>query len=159
MIKTKFNNTSGRKKVHGHSSLNKDKSTTPTYNTWRSMRLRCSNEKHISYSKYGGSGISVCDRWNNFNNFLDDMGIRPIGKTLDRINNKGDYYKENCRWSSLSDQQNNKSNNVNITINGETLSVTRWAEKLKIDKHLIFNRIKRGWNPEKAILTNKRKYN
>ena len=81
------------KPEHGHS-----RPRTPTYNTWRSMRARCHNPKVDSYQFYGARGICVCPEWVRFENFLRDMGERPEGYTLDRINPELDYYKENCRW-------------------------------------------------------------
>ena len=76
----------------------------PTYNSWHTMKKRCKLKTDISYENYGGRGIKVCDRWESFVNFLADMGERPKGTTLDRINNDGNYERSNCRWSTLSKQ-------------------------------------------------------
>jgi hypothetical protein len=89
--------------LHGHCI---DKS--PTYNTWCAMKQRCNYKKSISYKHYGGRGIKVCDRWNVFDNFLEDMGERPDGMTLDRIDNNSNYYKENCKWSTWGEQVKNR---------------------------------------------------
>lgn len=78
--------------------------------SWRAMIQRCTSKNHCKYPRYGGRGITVCDRWKNFNNFLEDMGDRPQGKTLDRINNDEGYYKENCRWATPKEQRSNQSN-------------------------------------------------
>jgi hypothetical protein len=81
---------------------------TPAYNAWRSMRQRCGNPKCRNYPNYGGRGIVVCFRWELFDNFLADMGERPPGRSLDRIDNNGNYEPGNCRWATHSQQQANK---------------------------------------------------
>ena len=83
---------------------------TRTYRSWNSMKSRCENPKATAYERYGGAGIKVCRRWQKFENFLEDMGERPDGKTLDRINNLKGYSKENCRWATIKEQQNNRKN-------------------------------------------------
>lgn len=81
---------------------------SPTYLTWRSMIQRCNDETTPCYSRYGGLGVKICKRWYKFINFLQDMGERPAGKTLDRKNPFGNYTKKNCRWATRSEQANNK---------------------------------------------------
>lgn len=82
---------------------------TLTYKSWSSMKQRCLNLNSPKYAIYGGRGIMVCERWMKFENFLDDMGKRPKGKTLDRIDNDGNYEPSNCRWADIIIQNNNKS--------------------------------------------------
>jgi hypothetical protein len=84
-------------------------SKTVEYQTWKRMRQRCYNTNYIRYKDWGGRGIKVCDRWlNSFENFLQDMGERPKGTSLDRINNDGNYEPTNCRWATMVEQRNNQ---------------------------------------------------
>ena len=83
---------------------------TPTYTAWSAMRARCSYKPHVSYKYYGARGVSVCERWDSFENFLADMGERPEGKTLDRIDPDGNYEPGNCRWATFREQRLNQRN-------------------------------------------------
>lgn len=94
----------GRVPRHGYCRRTRK---APEYNTWLTMRQRCQNPNYDKYSYYGGRGIRVCERWQVFENFLADMGPRPEGKTLDRIETNGNYEPGNCRWATRSEQQQN----------------------------------------------------
>jgi hypothetical protein len=117
------------------------------YYAWHKMRSRCLNKKDEAYTRYGGRGITVCAEWENFETFLRDMGTPPRlgrGTSLDRRNNAGNYEPGNCRWTDVKTQQNNTRYNVNITIGGNTQSVSRWSDRTGVDRHTIFKRIARG---------------
>lgn len=119
----------------------------PTYNSWRLMRTRC--KRHIDLIE---RGITVCERWNVFQNFVEDMGQRPPEKTLDRVDNSKGYYKENCRWATTKEQQNNKRNVKVYTLNGETLCQEDWGRKLGFKTgSQISRRLKDGWPLELAL--------
>ena len=92
---------------HGHRG-NEPTDRTPTYNSWRKARERVYNPNAMGYKYYGGKGVEMCNRWDSFENFLFDMGERPVDTTIDRINPFGNYERTNCRWSSRQVQANNK---------------------------------------------------
>jgi hypothetical protein len=94
---------------HGHSGKR-----TPTYFSWQNMRQRCNYPKDVNYVRYGGRGVTVCERWNTFENFIADMGERPAGRTLDRIDPYGNYEPANCRWATRKEQEANKRNRRDI---------------------------------------------
>lgn len=133
---------------HGHS---KRLNTTGTYRSWNAMLQRCVNKNHVKYSQYGARGIKVCERWSDFVNFLADMGERPKGKTIDRIDNSKGYEPNNCRWSTPKQQQNNRKCTKNITLFGETRTLTEWSLHLGIPSSTIIYRVKRGWSDEQII--------
>jgi len=117
---------------------------TRTYNIWKNMLARCFYEKNIGYKNYGGRGIKVCNRWLKFENFLEDMGKCPGNKTLDRINNNLGYFKKNCRWISHEENNRNKNNNRNYTLNNKTQCLIAWAEEYRMNRKTLEHRLNRG---------------
>lgn len=114
---------------------------TATYRTWANMKTRCDNPSFTYYAEYGGRGISYCDRWVDFENFLEDMGERPTGKTLDRIDSNKGYLKDNCRWATPREQACNRTNSVELTFNGVTKPLALWADDLALPYHTLYLRI------------------
>ena len=135
-----------RSKTHGMTG-------TSTYNVWVSMVQRCHNPNAKDYQRYGGRGIFVCDEWQKFDNFLSDVGERPEGKSLDRVDNEKGYSPENCRWADAQTQQRNKRNSRLVTHNGKTMTLADWAEANGINPITISARIQNGWDEVSAITT------
>lgn len=101
--------------THGQSGRGRNEESR-TYNTWRSMRMRCFNPNSVRYQYYGGRGVTVCERWESFENFLADMGERPEGRTLDRIDPYGNYEPTNCRWATPAEQANNRRTRQRVSV-------------------------------------------
>ena len=127
----------------------------PTYQSWRSLRNRCNNKNTWNYFRYGGAGIKYDPSWNDYEIFLRDMGERPKGMTLDRIDNSKDYAKDNCRWATPAQQQANRKNCMRLTYNGITQTSAEWSRQLGLAKGAVWNRIKNGWPIERAVTTGK----
>jgi hypothetical protein len=126
---------------------------TSEYRIWCAMRERCNSPSHIEYHRYGARGIAVCSRWEDFSNFLEDMGPRPSPKhSIDRKNGSLGYEPSNCRWATLSEQQRNKSTSVLLTVNGETHHALEWAEKLNLSIHTIKLRLRKGKSHAEALM-------
>lgn len=125
----------------------------PEYGAYRTMLERCYNPKAIGYDTYGATGITVSESWrNSFLTFITDMGRRPtLTHSLDRIDPKGNYCKENCRWATAIDQANNKKNNRHITMDGKTQTVSQWCRELGLNRQFVQGRLKYGWPPERAL--------
>ena len=133
--------------VHGHAGHIK----SPTYKTWRSMKIRCTNPQHPSYKHYGDRGIGYCKRWEVFANFLEDMGVRPEGKTLERLDNHKDYSPENCTWATKYQQSLNRDITVWIEHDGRKQCLSDWARETGIKLTTIKYRIDAGWSAERAL--------
>jgi hypothetical protein len=140
-----------------HTKQNVDKEIAGAYLSWRAMMTRCFNKKCSGYTLYGGIGISVCNRWKDFSYFLEDMGKRPCGMSIDRIDGTKGYFKENCRWANKVEQANNKPGfNRIIEFNGKVQSVSLWAKEVGVSVALLFQRLNRGWSIERALTTRAR---
>lgn len=125
---------------------------TREFCAWTELRRRCrSVERHDSIN-YSGRGITFDSRWDIFDNFLSDMGLRPDGYSLDRIDNNKGYSKENCRWASRKEQERNKRTNRIITIFCEQMPVCAACEFYGVSSGTVYQRLNRGWPPEKALL-------
>jgi len=132
---------------------------TREHNSWKQLRQRCNNPKDPSYHRYGGRGIKVCERWGSFENFLQDMGQCPEGKkSIDRVDNNGDYEPLNCRWATNKEQSQNRRTNSLIEFRGEVKCISQWAEEIGIQKATIRARLQKGWTVEKTLTAPARTY-
>lgn len=129
---------------HGHHAGGKH---SPTFSSWNNMMGRCYRESHKSYPWYGAKGIKVCERWHSFENFLEDMGERPEGMTLDRKDLTQDYSPGNCKWSTRKEQDRHRSSNVMIEHDGRTMCATDWAKELGMNYHTFRYRHRVGLWP------------
>ena len=125
---------------------------TREYHIWSAIKQRCLNKKNPRYHCYGGRGISLCERWMRFEDFLFDMGRRPSpAHSIDRLDNNKGYCKENCRWSTLSQQMNNTRRIHWVEYAGEKMSLSQVARKYGIKRITLSKRLENGWSIERAI--------
>lgn len=126
---------------------------TRTHSSWTAMRTRCMNSKCAMYPHYGGRGITICARWDDYGAFLADMGERPPGLTLDRYpNSDGNYEPGNCRWATPIEQRNNRRDNRHITYRGETMTIAEAARKYGINRGTLYSRLfELGFSIERAL--------
>jgi hypothetical protein len=138
-----------QKQRASEASLTHGKTDTPEFRTWARMKRRCQNPNHDKYRYYGGRGIKVCDRWQSFENFLEDMGEKPEGAySLDRIDPNGNYEPSNCRWADHYTQTRNTRRNRFITAHGVTMCMSEWEEKTGIDHRKIhYHVVVKGEDP------------
>lgn len=123
---------------------------TRTYYAWRSMRSRCNSPKNPSYEHYGARGITYCPEWEDFDQFVADMGEVPEGLTLERIDTNAGYSPQNCRWATLTDQLNNQRRNRFVKLDGERKTVGQWAALLGVRYDTLSRRLER-MPPEEAL--------
>lgn len=127
-------------------------SKTPEWAVWCDMRKRCTKWKHPYFARYGGRGITVCERWGTFENFFTDLGPRPSTKhTLDRIDNDGNYEPGNVRWSTRREQARNRSSSRMVTAFGKTQPLAVWAKERTLKSSTIRMRLTRGLSAEEAL--------
>lgn len=132
--------------IHETHGMSKSKE----FSSWTSMINRCYNHNNDNYYRYGGRGITVCNRWvSSFENFFLDMGHAPSSKhSIDRKNNDGNYELLNCRWATVKEQSNNTSRNLFIEYKGQTKTLTQWCDLLLMNWNTIKSRLKKGWSVE-----------
>lgn len=134
-------------------------SHSPEYNIWHGMRARCCNPTDKDYHRYGGRGITVDPRWDDFETFLADVGRKPSPEySIDRIDNSRGYEPGNVRWSTVKEQARNRRSNVLLEHEGQCLTMAEWAEKLGIGITTLCERLRAGWSVEQALTTPVRRY-
>lgn len=119
-------------------------SYTQVYRVWAAMKDRCTNSRNVRWHRYGGRGVKVCKRWLAFANFLEDMGPRPDGTTLERKKNNIGYRPSNCIWATSYDQSRNRSTTRWLTHGGETLCVSDWAKRFGMTRNTFNYRLNKG---------------
>lgn len=123
-----------------------------TYKSWLSLRARCYRKKHHRYAQYGARGITVCERWNNYENFLNDMGERlSVDYSIDRIDVNGNYEPTNCRWATRDEQRRNMRNSIYVEYKGERVWLKDLCVRLNVKDTMVRARLKIGWPLEKAL--------
>lgn len=134
---------------------------TRLHNIWECMRTRCLNPNAKTYHRYGGRGIEVCDEWATSYEAFEAWALAngyQDNLTLDRKDNDGPYSPENCRWATQKQQSNNRRDNLRICYNGEIKTVSEFAEELGIPRHVLYQRLHRGWSIQMALATPVRPY-
>jgi hypothetical protein len=123
----------------------------PTYTVWRNMNARCNNPKNPKYSRYGGRGIKVVERWRSYATFIADMGPRPEGLCLERIDNDGNYDPSNCEWATYTQENNNTSRNKLITLGSVTKTAAEWCELTGLNHRTLASRLSSSMSVEMAL--------
>lgn len=137
-----------RSRTHGESR-------SPTHISWTAMRNRCLNGNHADFPNYGGRGVRICPEWDSYERFVADMGERPRGMTLDRIDPDGDYRAANCRWATAMEQNRNRRKTVFLEADGRRQSLSAWAEELGFSHIMLYKRYAAGWTDDAIVNTPK----
>lgn len=126
----------------------------PEYRVWSGMRYRCLNQNNPAWRYYGAKGVKVCSEWEDFAKFFSDMGPRPgVGFSIDRVDGDGDYSRDNCRWATIYEQNQNRSNVSTLTVWGVTKPTPEWAHEFGLQPQTLRQRLARGVLPEYALTT------
>jgi hypothetical protein len=137
------------RRPHGHRLADENGGRSSEYIIWEGIVQRCTDPSCSAWERYGARGITVCERWRTFADFLSDMGTRPSrAHSIDRIDNDRGYEPGNCRWATATEQANNRSNNHRISYAGETATIAQWSRRTGVPYHLISRRIRAGWPTE-----------
>lgn len=142
--------TAHRNLTHGYSAGDR----TQVYRVWTGILKRCLNARVPEYPRYGGRGITVCERWLRFENFLEDMGEPPPGLTIDRLDNDGPYCKENCAWRTAKEQAHNRGGQrkiIRLEFGGAALTLEEWSQKLGVSRSMLRGRYYSGWSVEEIL--------
>lgn len=139
------------KKLHG---LATRKNRHPLFGRWKQMRRRCQNPNDEAYKNYGARGVFVCQRWQSFQNFIDDMAssFRP-GLTIERKDNNGPYSPQNCVWANHFEQSQNSRHLHRLKLGDLNLSIRQWSRRTGIKENTIHSRLRAGWTIRKALIT------
>lgn len=141
--------------VRGQSSITHGQSGTPMYNAWKTMFRRCETPTNTDYMNYGGRGIKVCPEWKDFEVFARDMGERPEGTTLERIDNNGNYCRGNCRWATRADQARNRRSSIWYEFEGEKVVETDFAVRIGMKQGAVAELRRKGYTMEQILLRSK----
>ncbi len=159
-LELRVDTIAGKTKCHETLCGSHGDSGTPTYISWQAMLNRCQNPAHRNYHRYGAVGVTVCEKWKSYPAFLADMGKRPSGHTLDRIDGTKGYSPGNCRWADSETQQRNRKDLKLVMYHGKVVLLVEAIKNCKASPVTVYQRIKKGWTAEQAIDTpacNKRK--
>jgi len=134
--------------IHTKHSMSK----TPLYKIWSAIKTRCLNKKSWAYGWYGGRGITISNNWMDFINFYRDMKDKyRMGLQIDRIDSNGNYCKDNCRWVTSKENNNNRRNTIMLTYKGRKKTLTQWCDELQLSPGKIRGRLRLGWDIEKIF--------